>query len=775
MNRRKLFLWLLALALTAQFAGAQSTIFLSAATATPPAEPEAGDTISFAIRDDGWSADWVVKGMDTNGTWDFNYDTNNTPNASVPKLTVYSPGFTDAGVSNWTARTVYLTKQVRFPYPNQAFTDQGTDGSYLTNRISLSDYVYVGDVATLDLPANLYNTNSVSSAAESAFSVVNSSAMVWPQVIGNWTWPGFNLITNTMTLRAAAFHASAQSGRPVRAITFWAVDQSGNGVTNTVTTPIVRRTDSDALSVAEYIADLDVSGMDQGELITCNFIAYPWHGTTPLDTANSGFVFPTGLPAAQTNVVNNAGTYGVTRAVVDTASGSDTDGRAANEVYWATNTSPPAFATIGRAILAVSQTNNGTYSRNNPGGGIVYLTAGNHLWLGSSLSLSVEQATWLTVQNLTNGAVITEYNSDQRGLDDKDKFKLVGLNYLTTTQPHSRQHIWHDRCFMDISGSGFYATSTAKCIWYLTGNTITNLSQGLRSQSGQQLVPAIVRGNNLTGFRNIAQPYMMLGNTNAPTEIGSNLQIQFDLASQQWEIPAYGVFYNNALFGLDTLGNILQAPANFNATNGFVIVQNVLEQTTNNTASTAFAIGTINTLNFTNGIVWNNTLVGTKTFYGYNDSGEAAAYRYLWSTFNNVWDDYNLKSDNFTTQNANRVGNWPLMFGVNYAGNLDLATTGIGAPDSFINDDAVNLGFMGVNSASLYTLTSATSSTNFAAFVDRQAHDGVNSMPGGGNYRLTAESPLLLWPTSKWVLSHDLAGQERSLTDPPGAFTYVAE
>lgn len=746
----------------------------------------AGDITSLTIRPDGWSATLVIEGMGTNGTWSFGFATNNTPtDATKIKLTVYSPSFDDTGASNWTSRTVYGTKQVRLPYPSQAFADQQLSATHVTNRIALSDYVYVndGDI-TATILSGVYTSNHVSAAWSG--SVANGSTQPYPKVIGNWTWPPFQLVQNPMRLRAVAFHGSAQQGRPVRLVKFSAIDQHSHGVTNIVTRMSVDRSLPDAMPFGEYIYDLDISTFTQGDLITCNFVAYPWIGTADsiLDTAATGFSFPTVHPAPLTNVCNVAGTYGVVRAIVDAGTGNDSTGVAASEAYWATNQSPPAFATIGRAGVAIAGTNNALYASGRAGGGvelgggIIMLNAGVHKMLGLSASLTTGNQTWLTIQPSAGvprtDVIITNDTTDRVFVTDKDRVRFSNvILHAGSSYVFWDQNVWADNCYLRGDGSVFAASLTGENEVYITHCVITNIVAGIRAPAGEFLAYPLVRGNTLTNFGGIVQIYTVIGNKFLnPGVDGANQWFWLSSVAQSWPKPLYGIFYNNALYGLHADLAQLEGPTKTNTAIGAVIVQNLIENKRGPNGARSQSIGSTSGFDHTNLIVWHNSWIGARTFYGYNNSGTAASYRYQWSTVGNIWDDYNTKSDTQDSPNGNRIGNWPIMFGVGYRGNIDLATTSVGAPTAFENVDAStpNFGFSGIGCVEAYGVFGATQSTNWPAFTARLAFDGVNnSCAGGGDYRPKSSSPLSGIPGAG-VLPFDIEGNPRGANDPPGVF-----
>jgi hypothetical protein len=747
--------------------------------------PANGDVVGAAVEDNGWVMSVWLSGNQTNGTFAFGLGPRNAlVGTEKAVLTITSPGYNDDGSTNQTVRRIVGTKQLRFPYPDENFVSATNDGSNTRIRFALSEFVHAGDVSgTLTMASGVYSTNAFTSASCTSQPVTNNSTQPYPQAIANWTWPDHYLVTNnTMTLRAVGFHSSAQDGRPLRAMRFTVTDGSITS-TQTVTSMVIDRSMPDQIPFGEYVSTFDVSGMANGARLKCNFVAFPWVGdsTATIDTAASVSTnaWPTGWPTQQTNILDRLQTFGRTRAIVDPVSGVNATGVAANEVYWATNQSPAPFLNVGAALVAIAGTNNASYGRNNVGGGIVLMTAGDHNWLGSSVTLAgTDQEVWCDFMNLTNGANVINYATDGRAKDDKDMWHVYGLsisNANSITTAFSRTHLWFDRMYFNHTGAGLFAGATAPMMTFFTHCQVTNLTQGIKTASGNSNIVALVRGNDLTGFSKIVQGQTVVGNEHRAVWNGSTkAQVISDSGGQQWQSMYGGIVYNNAFYGLDTGGNLIQTFSLTNLdTRGYAAVQNVFEGITNVTTTIVSQLSAGTGYHYTNQIFWNNTFVGHRTLLGYNDVGSTPYYRHLWSVKNMLVDDWNIKTDTHTTKDGNRVGNWPLVWGVGCAGNFDIAGTGMGASDSFINDDPELNGFGGIGWYCYFLANSgSTSPSNWPAFTSDLASDAVNYMPGNGVYSLKSESPIIGHPTD-WVLPFDISGNDRSRLDPPGAFNYA--
>lgn len=746
-----------------------------------------GDIVGAAVETNGWTLDvWIAgnSGSYTNGTFAFGLGTNGMiVGTEKVTVTLTSAGYNDDGTTNQTLRTLYGTRQIRFPYPDDAYTDSTIDGSNIKIKISLSDFVYAPDIsATVNIGSGLYATNTLTSAAATGQTVTNNSLQPYPKVIGNWSWPPFQLINSSpMSLRAVAFHGSASQGKPVQTVRF-SVSDGTHSAETFVTRMTIDHTMSDREPFGEYVGNLNVAGFTQGALITCNFTAWPRIGDTNsvLDTSTAGFTWPTPNPAPLTNICNLSATYGITRAIVDPATTDDTTGIAANEIYWATNSSPSPFKTIGGALTKIAATNNASYSRNEIGGGYVYLTAANHAWLGSSLTLANTASTWCNIEPAPGTAawscVITGYSTDYIGKTDGDKYHIRNIKYdVPSGGTHAYAHLWHDSCFI-AANTGTFIRATGANEWYLTSCIISNLLQGIKPYTTDPLAPALVRGNLFDNFDSILLVYTALGNAAIPTASANNMTVVCDLGSAGVPVATHGVLYNNWFSKLRNVGALLTGPTSYTLTNGLVLAQNTFEEITNVQTSASYNICGQSTLAYTNLLLWHNDFLGARSFVGYNESGTSPAWRYLWSEKGNIYDDYNIKTDVFAPgADGARIGNWPLIWGAGFEHYIDLATTGIGAGNSFYNSDPSNRGYSGRNSLEYYGIAGATSSTNYPAFVDRKAYDGVATTAGGGNYCLQTKSPLhtLFHPEvrpSDWQLPFDLGGLPRGNSDPPGAY-----
>ncbi len=106
-----------------------------------------GDILSVTVGSEGWYVDIVIDDLSTGGSYDMGLGANNNPATGTPKIvfTVVSLGYDATGTPTTVTRTVYGTKAIRKPYPNQSQNEESSSGGDVTVRVALSDYIYAKD------------------------------------------------------------------------------------------------------------------------------------------------------------------------------------------------------------------------------------------------------------------------------------------------------------------------------------------------------------------------------------------------------------------------------------------------------------------------------------------------------------------------------------------------------------------------------------------------------------------------------------------------------
>lgn len=733
----------------------------------------AGDVVSMSIRSSGWDMDLAFSAMDTNGTWAFGFGTNNTITGSEKLvLTVWGAGFDDTGASNWTSRIVYGTKQVRFAYSAggaeafayQVLSDPDFTLGNVTNRIALSDYIFLGEVVSnINVGASLY-TKTIGNAANTSITVVNDSAVTFPKPVANWTTNGYNVISSsTMTLRATGFHQSAQQGRPLRAMRFVVRDLNSHAVTNYVTQMTKTISLVTGIPVLEYVADVDISSMTQGDNLRCDFTAYPWRGTNTTDTMDGGSLFYGPI----TNLSNRLGTYGNAWAIVSPTGDNSTGVVSSNAaVTWV---SP--FLTFQIAMNAISKSNaiwHGA-ARSNSANSTIYLSAGSHDWFvsGNTLNGIPFPTSWLTLTPYPTNAGVSDTIIKNGGPGEDVNNKRLKFKHLTIASTNaiysingSHESIWFDRCTFD-DNRGVITTRATNA--YFSGITISNVVAGMRLANINIKLMRDIADYTTNGISSRPQTMLAWKRMYAMTANAGTFLFDTDTAITGVPLPDLPIIAFNDFRGINlgasAAGQLFNQAT---CTNGGALIQNIVENYDNTASSFVLGLASI-TKDATNLLVWNNTLVGQRTGAFYNDTGTDPVWRILSSCKNNAFDDYNIKSDTFTTPNAARTGNWAALFGVGFSGNITPKTTNSGGSSTAFLPAAAG-GFNGISS-----FMQGLAQTNWFQWVDLQAA-GEISRNGMGNYRLKSSSPAIINMQTEWLLPYDFDGVYRGGFDPPGAF-----
>lgn len=750
----------------------------------------------------GWVLEVDIESANVGGTYSLGIGTRNNTNTATGYCDITGSGYDAAANLITTTRRVYATKPLRKAY-NAAYVapypaDEIVVSGILTVRLSLSEYAYQSETVNCTIAAGLYTQGSVTSGAFSG-STTNASTLTYAEVkpVANWAWPGWTRVnaslagdgTNnadgSVTVRAVAYHRHATNAKPVAAVVF---SLTNGAITRTTiaTTMTSNATLGDAVRVIEYVgtfSSADIQAFPNGTAATLHFVAYPWIGdaTAVLNTATTGFVQPTPVPAERTLLIDYAGTYGTAAAVVDSATGNDTTCQIVAESAFNPNSPPsPPCATINGAAFKMRGFNNTTYGRGDAAG-VIYLQAGNHNWTGSNNVITGVANTWTVIRpfpNVPKSAVIINGMSGNPHLGTGTKIKLQGLTLNISSGPavvfsSSTQYLWADDC--DMTSNATSATIQATS-FFVTRSTIRNCTNCLQSLSTAFI--ALARGNSVTSaYLNGASMWTVIGN-----EIEGNTTFQFVSAlnntlpspSTWWPIIAY----NRVLSLRITTGS----PFSYVTTqgtqpvgSGLALVQNVFEYLPSvSTALVRIAADASTVTPIKNIMLWYNTLVGQRVNRGYNDNGTTIRYRQLWSEIGNLYDSAANKSDTFSPASAQRVGNWPLIYGVGYYGNMNVEA---GTPSNPVGLTAIfQLEFPGIYSD--YIPISATNNTqatiqppansagmrpvNYQQFVSRRAWDGITPGAGNGDYRLLSGSPAIsLIPAGGAVLPADIEGYPR--------------
>lgn len=727
-----------------------------------------GDITAVRINASGWYAEIDIAGLSVGGAYDFGIGTNNDPAAAKVVFAVTSQGYADDCSATTLSRTVYGTNYKRKAYPDHASADESSADGTLTVLVALSEWIYDPDTLTVSIASGFYTEaagdgGTANAATTSTYAVTNNSAEAYPKVIANWSWPGYSRITgSSFTVRCVAFHRSAKSGRPVRAVKFTCTDQHSHSVSTIVTTATIDSGMADAVKVIEYIGTISTSTFTQGDVLTCNFIAYPWYGDSGsiLDTGDAVNAMPTPLYAPQYYLCDTSGTYGVTVAVVDSSLADDTGGEAVDYANFDPDTTG-AYKNIYAAANAIAAYNNTNHSRNNTAAGIIYLKEGSHVWTGGTVSAGGKATgpCWTIVTKFpgaTRANVLIASASGTKQISEHLKLEDVKITNSTIAGFTGMDAVLVHRCDIDPTGA---ATFYQNKILYLTQNNLWSCDE-YRPYSIENAPRALIRGNTTQEYTIYAiHSYTILGNIIARQGEGIQLNNSNTAAPDCHNgIAAYNkIKHYNA-----TNASLLLGESDLAETHGNAVVQNVIEQigTAQNVILWIAADQTTNQSD--NAIIWHNTLVGQRANLAYNDYNlndvTPPVYRKHWHLIGNIFDDYNCITDvdpHGGTANGYRVGNHSIIHGTGLIGNIILNRAGV---DGYENK------FGG-----LFYKRGSPLAPNF---VDDQSASGGKA--GDGDYTLQATSPAIGLAKS-YVLPYDLAGVARKTdgTGAIGAYEYV--
>lgn len=730
-----------------------------------------GDITGVSVRSDGWSADVYIAGLNTNGSYSFGLGTRNALTGTEKlRIELTSQGYDTSGTMTTRSRVVVGTAKVRKTYPNEAAGDEALDAGVLRVRVSLSDFVSVSDsnlVATLS--SGLYTQGGTNSASSVSVTVTNSSTLAYPRVIANWAWPNYDLIrSSSWPLRVVGFHASAREGKPLASVKFIAWDAHSHTNTVWVTIPTIDSSVGDAVPVVEYVANMDFSTFTDGDLVTANFIAYPWIGnlSSIVDTSDGWAGVDSPYYHKQVLVLNKSGAHSKAVAVVRSGGNDSTGVVVTNGLN--TGSPPAAFLTIAGAAAAIKATNNLTSggANNTCSGGTIYLEQGS--WAYTSVPGDTQSSyLWICSYptNTVQSAITSGPGSSRTGA--LLCFSNITLSGSAAFPFYNHKGYWSAKCILDSSSGSFLDRG----LMYFTGCTVSNWQQGFVAAEAAHEPAHIVRGNRMPGKwangTGIAQ-HVVLGNHYTAAGSFSGSAFKTDVSGAKYfedlGVHAFNRWHNVASSGGSTFSFFATSQV---LTNGFAIIQNVFEQTGSAGPSFGFASDGA-TGATTNLLLWNNTMSGYWNNIAYNDAGSTLYQRVYISEKNNIYTGRHTKTDTFTTANSNRVGNWSVMWSVGQSGNYDLQTTNVSASGSFVREFAGIGSFNPALTGTANPLGSEQTATNHMRYVlDGGAPAGGS---GSGNYRLLSTSPAI-WTDREVLLPYDLEGNARGRSDPPGAFS----
>lgn len=727
-----------------------------------------GDILSATILANGFQADIVIEGLNTGGTYAFGLGSNNDPATGSPKVvfTVTSMGYTGTTLGT-VVRTVYGTKQVRKAYPNDA-TNEESFSTNTTVRVALSDYVFVkdntgagnsGTAVTCVIGAGFYTQGGTPNSARTSFTVTNNSTQAYQMPL--FQWDHIAGVCTADRVEADFFMAgNANALFGIAAVRFDATGATSSvNVNSTVTTQTATLRSATGLYANSFRASIAVSGFTTGELINLRARVYPVVGDTTEVLDTDSYTTVTDEPYGYTKpvlVYASTPKYGY----VATSGGSDSNTGSTNQ---ATAAAAP-FATIGKAIQ-----NDCT---------VIYLNAGTHAAVGTASASRRATNEWYVVQPAPgeSSATVTVQ------IGTTKTYKCQRLRYEGVTVTIASTSSWLDG---EAAANNLRFTN---CIFNhgAVGKPTTNVGYETNSTKFENCTGDLgVTYWALESFSTARVNFQFDGCTFADSDaantgIGAWYRVVACSAtgpicfgttttSNVSPIQDNVFFEHNKLLGYSNTSTYgFQLAATRAVTKGASIRGNLVEQLIG--GQPFFFVAADSSTVTCNGILFeNNTLSGGRFNCGYNDTGSSAYDRKFWSVKNNILESWATKHDTFGTQNAARIGAWPVLFGVGWSGNFSPHIASIGASGSFMFE------FIGLRSyqpaATGQPPAGSTNVTGYVQFTNRQSYSGSTGA-GGGAYTLVSSSPAR---SLQYVLKdpYDLTGRARSGSDDAGAYAFV--
>ena len=711
-----------------------------------------GDLLSASIEAGGATMLLKFEGLGVAGTYNFNMGSNNDPTNANMTVNYTGESYTDAilGTSLFSVKgnPDRNLGAVRKVHPNEANPDETADVADVIIRVALADNIYDDDtLVTIDLASGFYTEGGNPSNEVTGFSVTNNSTLDYARTIANWLEVQKDIKTGNFNLEFFAVHRSSIDGKPMSSVVFTVTDESANSVVVTETQlKISSRPDVNTVSC--YIATIDTSSFNDGDLLTCKVVAYPWHGdvNSILDTNDAVNSFPTPLYTNMTFRYYGSGQFGYAR--VDGVGGGSPSVQSTRGLAEVAD----AYVDVPTALTALQAYHNSNYSRNHAGGGYVLCEDGTY------------------IVNTTNGGVLTEYviitkttiatkssvnivpGAANASVPTYCKFSGVtvttGTNYWRGSA--SAEFIWFNSCTMAKAG-------TTLTYWDFTYGASTfcdgDQSNGFNVFSTSSANWGQIRGFNGTVVQETSRGHTVVGCKNVITATRTNSGIPLNDNGIYAFNSISDVAYTNECLEIAGKGG----SSGEDIVHGFAIIQNIFERVGSQTVPLIYISGDNTVTNTNNIIMWYNVLAGARINAGYNDTIPVSGPfpQNNWSIKNNIISNYNNKDDTFG-DNALATGALAVGYGVGFNSNHKRTS----ANDEWFGESG------GLNFSKGTNAVPAE-----PGYIDDGSADGGND--GVSDYHL-ADSEALETASKDLVWKFDLEGKARVLNGSIGVYENIS-
>lgn len=670
-------------------------------------------------------------------------------------------------------KTMYPTKVKRQLTPNQLLPDFEVSGTDYILRFVMDSPIFTNCTnLRLTLSSGLYTDVNGPSNGATNYIVTNSSTQGYQDIKANFSIPlhgrrmGFNEFTATndatgfVDVRVMAYSSQAANGNGgIDCVKVTATGQSSlHSETITLTEQVDQTTYGDIRPIGEYIGRLTYSGFTEGELVDIVPVVYPYIGETPFDFSAQGNSMPSCKPCTHTMICDKEHTYGTCIAVVDTAGGA---GVVVNYNDFDPLNPPAAFATRGAAAAAIQTYINANFGRNDHGGGVIYMNAGNHDVVGASIANPIN-STYLVTLPFPGVDRADVVFVSQTGVDwyCARGYELIGnctFNLAATVGYYTNNLILFNN---DLQAyTTFYTTDFPGCV-NLIGGRVIGGSQGLSPYSA-----------NVVGVRARGLYYENITARNAYCDVMIGCHVENSALSIRNLVGtnAYGtikggiIAYNYIRLNADTQAVYLTATTE----NSYAFVNNIIIQQGNTTTVSSPLVwiyadqSDINPHN--NLLKWHNNELGERSNMLYNDynlNDVGPGPRLLASIKNNIICDFDNVTDidaHGGTADDDRYGNHAIHEGVDNSGNY---CRGTGASTLHPTAGAKNY----------FQEPPAVADVKF---VDDQSGMPGAAGTGNGDYHLQADSPAINW-AYEYLIKFDADGNLRIPGGSSGAYECAA-
>ena len=620
---------------------------------------------NVTINNDGWSAYVTLQGQaGEQGNITYDFGTPGSTDTSNFYFTVTSEGYNSSGVLGTVTRTVYATKVVRKPYPDNANLDEVDNLLNLRVRVALSEYVYnddkdggagtAGTNPTVTVAAGFATNGGDQSNAYSNSSVTNNSTLDYPKAVGQWVQDlgSYRRLTSNFQL---GFNARHRLG--IAAVRFTTDDENSNQDDRYVTSETAHLYARTGYYGSYYITpSITLSTFNDGDTLTSRVRVYPTVGDADsvLDTnAESGTD-----EAYQRSNITNVCDISNTPVIAYVSSSGVTAGTSSTTESVA---QAAPFNTVANAFAATPTPD----IEKLDGSG-----AFEFEYTGSALS---DTGYFREIQLATDATATLTKTSANRSIANLKRIKFSSVDFSSFTS-------WIDG-----------ASAATSYLWFddveFTVGSITTFV-AYRSQFAR-LTNCSISGTDADVYKQFstARAVMLLeGHSDTSTAVDNNqMNCVFRMVGCEMRQGWVGIHASSPVGSEDRCmyeNNKIQInrdskgfQSNGQIENGLVFAGNILGRRNGAEGSNTLLqiAADSHTLTADNCLVCHNTVLGQRSNVLYDDftgrTGSCDHQKFV----GNLFTFHNQKSDAFNHptqgQSGDRVSNWAALHGVGYLDN----------------------------------------------------------------------------------------------------------